>query len=392
MTAPAIHASFPGREETNMKGWKNMAKPARYAVQIGAVDAEGASDLTLYREAVGDARLAQRLGYDAVWLVEHHFSDYYPTPNPLMFMSHIAAACPGLGLGTSVMVLPWYDPVRFAEDVSMLCTLTEGPLHIGMGRGTAKLEYDALRVPMTEARDRFRECWEVMQLALAGKPFRYHGRHLKLDREIIVRPVLGDKKPNFYGAIGSPESAEIMADLGLPPLSLSQFPDYLLLKILARWRTRAASLGHPTDVTLPISCKCFIGDSDEEARAEARHHLSRFYKLQAEHYTVDSTPWSDIEGYQQFAKIFGGMKEMADPAKIDPILDRNLVGSPETVAEKITQLRSLGFDYFIVSNATAGVTREARHRMMRRFTEEVVPMVDRAKVPDAPTFPARAAE
>lgn len=369
-----------------------MARPARYAVQIGAVDAEGASDATLYREAVGDSRLAQELGYDAVWLVEHHFSDYYPTPNPLMFLSHIAAACPGLGLGTAVMVLPWYDPIRFAEDVSMLRTLTDGPLHIGMGRGTAKLEYDAMRVPMTEARDRFRECWEVMQLALEGKPFRYEGKHLMLDREVVVRPMLGANRPNFYGAIGSPESAEIMADLGLPPLSLAQFPDYLLLKILTRWRTRAASLGHPTDVTLPISCKCFIADTEAAARAEARDHLSRYYKLQAEHYTVDSTPWADIEGYQQFAKIFGGMKEMADPAKIDPILDRNLVGTPESVAAQITRLRSIGFDYFIVSNATAGVPREARHRMMRRFTEEVVPIVEKTPVPDAPAIPARAAE
>ena len=60
-------------------------------------------------------------------MVEHHFSDYYPTPNPLMFLSHIAAACPGLGLGTAVMVLPWYDPVRFAEDVAMLATLSRRP-------------------------------------------------------------------------------------------------------------------------------------------------------------------------------------------------------------------------------------------------------------------------
>ena len=369
-----------------------MTKPARYAIQIGAVDAEGKSDAQLYREAVGDAVLAQKLNYDAVWLVEHHFSDYYPTPNPLMFHSHLAAACPGLGLGTSVMVLPWYDPVRFAEDVSMLASLTDGPLYIGMGRGTAKLEYDALRVPMSEARDRFRECWEVMQLALAGKPFRYQGRHITLDREITVRPVLGERKPIFFGAIGSPESADIMGELGLPPLSLAQFPDYLLAKILSRWSTRAAESGYDTDVMLPISCKCFIGDTDEEARDEARHHLSRFYKLQAAHYTVDSTPWADIAGYQQFAKIFGGMKEMADPAKIDPILDRNLVGSPATVADKITRLRSLGFNYFIASNATAGVPRDVRHRMMRRLIEEVVPIVERTPVPEAPDFSVRAAE
>jgi len=369
-----------------------MTTPLRYAIQIGAVDAEGKSDAELYREAVGDARLAQQLGYDAAWLVEHHFSDYYPTPNPLLFLSYLAAACPGLGLGTSVMVLPWYDPVRFAEDVSMLATLTEGPLYIGMGRGTAKLEYDALRVPMSEARDRFRECWEITQRALAGKPFRYHGRHTTIDREITVRPALGDRKPAFFGAIGSPESAEIMGELGLAPLLLAQFPDYLLAKIVLRWRARASAIGHATDVTLPISCKCFIGDTDEEARNEARHHLSRFYKLQAAHYTVDSTPWADIAGYQQFAKIFGGMKEMSDPDKMDPILDRNLVGSPQTVAAKITRLRSLGFDYVIASNATAGVPREARHRMMRRLMEDVAPIVARTPVPDAPDFSVRAAE
>ena len=121
--------------------------PISFACQIGAVAEAGASDQRMYREAIADARLAQDLGFDAVWLVEHHFSDYYPTPNPLMFLSHLAAAVPGMDLGTAVMVLPWYDPVRFAEDVAMLSTLTTGELSIGMGRGTAKLEYDALRVP-----------------------------------------------------------------------------------------------------------------------------------------------------------------------------------------------------------------------------------------------------
>jgi alkanesulfonate monooxygenase SsuD/methylene tetrahydromethanopterin reductase-like flavin-dependent oxidoreductase (luciferase family) len=384
-------ALHPGRKIGDR--WRTaMPKDARFAVQIGAVDADGASDHQMYREAVIDAELAQELGFDAVWLVEHHFSDYYPTPNPLMFLAHIAAACPGLGLGTAVMVLPWYDPIRLAEDVSMLQTLTGGELHIGMGRGTAKLEYDAMRVPMQEARDRFRESWEVMQLAMKGEPFTYQGRHIKLDRPVKVRPVLTERKPHFYGAIGSPESAEIMGDLGLPPLSLSQFPDHILVKILSKWRAKAGALGHPTDVTLPLSSKCFVGDSDADARAEARHHLSRFYKLQADHYAVDTTPWADIQGYQQFAKIFGNMKQMADPEKMDPILDRNFVGSPETVAQRITDMRSIGFNYFLISNATAGVPRETRHRMMRRFANEVVPIVRRTPVPATPPAQIRAAE
>ncbi len=365
----------------------------RFAVTIGAVDDEGATDQRMYDECVGDAVLAQKLGYHAVWMVEHHFSDYYPTPNPLMFLSHIAARCPGLGLGTAVMVLPWYDAVRFAEDVAMLTTLAKGDLMLGIGRGTAKLEYDALRVNMNEARERFRETWEVTQLALAGKPFTYNGRFVRIDRPITVRPALGERRPQFLGAIGSPESAEIMADLGLPPLSLSQFPDFMLMKILSRWRARSAAKGFPTNVTLPVSTKCFIADTDAEARDEARGHLARFYRLQAEHYATDSTSWGEIKGYEQFAKIFANMKVMGDPKQNDPILDRNLVGSPETVARRINELRAMGFDYFIVSNATHGVPREARHRMMQRFADEVVPLVHKLPVPEAPAIqPVRAAE
>ncbi len=369
-----------------------MSRAVKYAVQIGAVDEVGASDRRMYDEAIIDARLAQDLGFDAVWMVEHHFSDYYPTPNPLMFLSHLAAACPGLGLGTAVMVLPWYDPVRLAEDVAMLANLAKGRLDIGMGRGTAKLEYDAMRVSMAEARDRFRECWEVVQLALQGQPFTYDGRFLKLDRPITLRPQLEpDREINFFGAIGSPASAEIMADLNLAPLSLAQFPDYMLVKILQRWRERMAALARPSHATFPISAKCFIADTTEAARREARGHLARFYRLQAEHYATDTTPWDDIPGYEQFAKIFTNMKLMGDPAQNDPILDRNLIGTAHDVALRINELRAIGFDYFIVSNATHGVPRDVRHRMMRRFAEDVMPLVESLPVPDAPVVPVRAA-
>ena len=373
-----------------------MAIAPRFAVQIGAVDRLGASDGEMYREAIIDAQLAQKLGFDAVWIVEHHFSDYYPTPNPLMFLSHLAAACPGMGLGTAVMVLPWYDPVRFAEDVAMLASLATGPLYIGMGRGTAKLEYDALRVDMNEARDRFAECWEITRLALAGQPFTFNGKFTKLDRPITVRPRLdASRKVEFFGAIGSPGSAEIIADMGLAPLSLSQFPDYMLSKILERWRRRMIDKGYAVaaDGMMPVSAKCFIGDTDKAAREEARGHMARFYKLQAEHYTTDTTPWGDIRGYEQFAKIFANMRLMGDPAQNDPILDRNLIGAPETVARRINELRALGFNYLLFSNAMHGVEREVRHRMMRRFAEEVIPLVNSLPVPETPVFErVRAAE
>jgi alkanesulfonate monooxygenase SsuD/methylene tetrahydromethanopterin reductase-like flavin-dependent oxidoreductase (luciferase family) len=346
----------------------------RFAYQIGAVGEPGLTDRQLYREAIVDAQLIHSLRYDAAWMVEHHFSDYYPQPNPLLFLSHVAAACPGLGLGTAVMVLPWYDPVRFAEDVAMLQTLTEGELHIGMGRGTAKSEYDALGIPMEDARERFRECWEFTRRAMQGGEFSFEGRHARFATPTALRPAF-DRRPNFYGAIGSIESATIMADLGLPPLCLSSFPDHLLRKILETWKTRSGEAGGVTDATFPISIKCFVARTDEAAREQALTHLPKFFELQVRHYQSDDAPWGNIAGYQQFNKMFGNLRKLCDPANLGPYLEQNLVGSPATVARRLQQLQDIGFNYFLVSNATYGVPRAVRHETIRLFAEEVVPQI-----------------
>ena len=335
-------------------------------------------------------RRAEALGFDAVW-AEDRILHEVPILDPLLLLTWAASCTERMLLGTAVMVLPWYDPIRFVEDVSMVATISTGPLYIGMGRGTAKLEYDAMRVSMEEARERFQETWDVTQLALKGESFTYQGKYLQLDRPIQVRPVLdANRKIEFFGAIGSPGSAEIMAELGLRPLALSQFPDHMLVKILDRWNARNDQVGKASPDILPISAKCFIGDTDEQAREEARGYLASFYKLQAEHYTSDSTPWGDIAGYEQFAKIFANMKLMGDPTQNDPIINRSLVGTPETVARRVNELRAIGFNYMLVSNAMAGVPRDVRHNMMRRFAEEVIPLCEELPVPERPVLRSRA--
>jgi alkanesulfonate monooxygenase SsuD/methylene tetrahydromethanopterin reductase-like flavin-dependent oxidoreductase (luciferase family) len=356
-------------------GMLDGGRKPRFAYQIGAVGEETQTDRELYREAILDAQLVHRHRYDAAWMVEHHFSDYYPQPNPLLFLSHIAAACPGLGLGTAVMVLPWYDPVRFAEDLAMLQTLTDGELHIGMGRGTAKSEYDAFGIAMETARDRFRECWEFTQKAMQGGAFTFEGHTTHFATPTVLRPSF-DRRPNFYGAIGSIESAAIMAELGLPPLCLSSFPDHLLRRILETWVAKTQDRGGSGAApAFPISIKCFVAETDEKAREQALHYLPKFFDLQVRHYQSDNAPWGNIQGYQQFNKMFGNLKKLTDPANLGPYLAQNLVGSPETVARRVRELRAVGFDYFLVSNATYGVPRAVRHETIRLFAEEVVPRV-----------------
>ena len=154
----------------------------RFGFQAAAADVAGVPDQQLYSDLMADCALGHRLGYDAAWLLEHHFSDYYPTPSPLLMMAHIAAKFPDLSLGTSVLVLPWYHPLRLAEEIAMLNSLTRGALHLGIGRGTAKMEYDAYNVDMNEGRARFSEVFKIVEQGLAGKPFSHHGRFWNIDR------------------------------------------------------------------------------------------------------------------------------------------------------------------------------------------------------------------
>src|ERR1041384_7628953 len=117
-------------------------------------------------EGLRRAGLAADLGFDVLWSVEHHFNDYSFCPDNLQLMSYLAAACPGVGLGTAAVILPWHDPLRVAEQVSVLDHLSRGRLRLGIGRGLARREFEAFRGTMDESRERFDEASPMILAAL----------------------------------------------------------------------------------------------------------------------------------------------------------------------------------------------------------------------------------
>lgn len=344
-----------------------------FTAAAAATGPDSSTDAARYSQMMADCRLGAALGYDTAWVLEHHFTDYFPTPSPLVVMAHLAAAFPGLSLGTCVIVAPWYNPVRLAEEIAMLSHFCTGELHLGFGRGTAKLEYDAYGVDMAEARGRYAECMEILVRALGGEAFDYQGEYYRIGRRVHLRPTPKRDKIHFYGAVGSIENAPTNADMGMPILTNTQFPPHMLEKILAAWRGRAAEIGLKTNGVLPISANCHIADSDDEARETARGYLAKFFGLQADHYEADADHWKDIEGYQQFSRTFGNLRRLADPANLDKFLDYQLIGTPKTVADRLGVLRDFGFNHVIINCAREGVAAEIRHDILTRFAREVAP-------------------
>ena len=129
-----------------------------------------AADYQVYRNELRLADLVEALGFESIWAVEHHFGDYTMCPDVIQFLTYMAGRTHHAKLGSMVVVLPWHDPIRVAEEVSMLDNLSGGRMILGIGRGLARVEYEGFRLDMSESRTRFIESAECLLAGLEQGP------------------------------------------------------------------------------------------------------------------------------------------------------------------------------------------------------------------------------
>src|SRR6202051_590387 len=110
----------------------------------------GRSDASVVGEHLAIGDLAEPLGFDSLFALEHHFTGYAMSPAPTQLLSYYAGRTKRIQLGTAVIVLPWHDPVRVAEQIALLDILCGGRCVFGFGRGAASVEYEGFGIPMGE--------------------------------------------------------------------------------------------------------------------------------------------------------------------------------------------------------------------------------------------------
>ena len=120
--------------------------------------------------------LVEPLGFDSIWATEHYGSAYSMQPNPLQYLAYWAGRTSRVDVGTAVVVVPWWNPVRLASELSMLDILLKGRrLHLGLGRGVAPHEYASLGVPQERSHDYFYEIVDILRAADGSERFSYDG-------------------------------------------------------------------------------------------------------------------------------------------------------------------------------------------------------------------------
>jgi hypothetical protein len=171
-------------------------------------------DHDVYRDELRLADLAEPLGFDSIWSVEHHFTDYTMVPDVLQLLSYLAARTQRVQLGSMVVVLPWHDPLRVAEQVALLDNLSGGRVLFGIGRGAGRVEFEGFRVSMSESRERFVESAEMILRGLEKGFCEASGKFVQQTRKPLRPAPLRSFRGRTYAAAVSPESVRIMAELG----------------------------------------------------------------------------------------------------------------------------------------------------------------------------------
>ena len=351
---------------------------------------DGRPDADVYAADLALADLAEPLGFGSIWATEHHFTDYILCPDPVQFLTYMAGRTKDVKLGTMVVVLPWRDPYRVAEEISMLDHLSGGRVVFGIGRGAGRVEFEGFRVPMEESRDRFVEAAEMVLTGLEQGFCEYDGKFYQQPR-VDIRP-----KPNktfkgrSYAAAVSPESAEIMAKLGIGLLIIPQKPWEHVAKELAEYRAifnRVNGFDAPPPITAGWT---FVHEDEEAAYEGALRYIGGYWNSVLKHYEFAGDHMKTTKGYEYYGKFADNLAAQGADEATKFFINLQVWGTPEMCYEKIVGISNkAGADSFVGVFSYAGMAADESERNMRLFASDVMPELMKV-APVAERLPAAA--
>jgi alkanesulfonate monooxygenase SsuD/methylene tetrahydromethanopterin reductase-like flavin-dependent oxidoreductase (luciferase family) len=340
---------------------------------------EGRTDRNVYRNELRFGDLAEPLGFDSLWGVEHHFTDYTMCPDVLQYLTYFAGRTSRIQLGSMVVVLPWHDPLRVAEQVVVLDHMSNGRLILGIGRGLGRVEFEGFGVDQGDSRAIFFESAQMLLEGLERGYCEYEGKFVRqVRRELRPRPFKSFRGRTYAAAV-SPESSEIMARLGIGILIIPQKPWDLVVKELVDYRSVFSQV-NGVDAPPPIVAGWVLCDTDAgRAEEHARRYVGDYYRSVIRHYELVGDHLTRLRGYEAYK---GVQERISQPGGADLMVDfflsLQIWGTPEQCHEKIVAtIDRTGGEAFNGVFSYGGMPYEIAEESLRLFASEVMPALKR---------------
>jgi alkanesulfonate monooxygenase SsuD/methylene tetrahydromethanopterin reductase-like flavin-dependent oxidoreductase (luciferase family) len=312
---------------------------------------DGLSNAQLYAEILEQAAFVDSLGFDLVWLTEHHFVDDGYLPSFVAAAGAIAARTKRVRISTDVALMPFHHPLRLAEDVAVLDNLSGGRMELGVGMGYAAHEFAAFGIPRAQRVSRTEEAIHVLRQAWSPEPVRFRGKRHAFDGvQVYPKPVQAGGIP-LWMAAQSTAGAERAAAFGMNLL-----PQGTRATTLDPWRAGLRARGSdPSKFRVGMIRSWLVSDDPERDWAAIKP--SESYRMRR---------------YDQWAQEAGdAVTEFRDP---DRIPQRWIVGDAAHCANEISAfVAAYGITDLVTWAAPPGMRPARMNDSLEKFARHVMP-------------------
>ncbi|HCP00574.1 MAG: LLM class flavin-dependent oxidoreductase [Alphaproteobacteria bacterium] len=324
-------------------------------------------------ETLEHIQAAEAAGFGVSWFTEHHFTNYSMAPSPLMMVGHAAPQTTHIKLGTAVVLPALYQPARLLGDIAFADNLADGRLILGLGSGYQAYELRRFGIDLAETSAITDEWIEFLSQGLGQESFEFRGKYIDLPQTWFTVDTVQKPHPQIWIAGNSPGS-QLRALKGNHPLIATGFgrDADTLAEIRAGADDTWRAAGHDPNLMRFGSLRyCFVTDHKAEAFAYAENarfqvRLSAFLR---QGQTELEAPWLPEVAF-------------ADEMTPEDILRWNPIGDPETVAERLVEeIQKVGSDHIALYMSIGDSDHGAVMRSIRRFGDEVIPLIEKSVGP-----------
>ncbi|MCF8565087.1 LLM class flavin-dependent oxidoreductase [Alicyclobacillus tolerans] len=337
---------------------------------------EGPKQTQVYNDHLDEWVLAEELGFDEVWLSEHHFTDYNLMPSPNLMIASLAQRTKAIRLGIMINAVPFHDPVRLAEECAMLDILSNGRLDCGFGRSADFKEYDRFVMPPGEGRPRFQEGLELIKKLWTEDDVTFQGKFFRVENANLHPRPIQQPHPPIYTPVRSPETHAWAAQEGYPISSIF-LPVDKTAESFQLYRSESEKWGRRvTGEDFLLVRHIHVAETAEQAYEEAALPMVHFFRLFREValpnslQALEALPDNFKTHRQFYRQFFGDLPSADDLIKGGQLI----VGDPTTVRQEIQrQVEIIGTKHLMCCMSFGNLAHDKVVHSMKLFSEHVMP-------------------
>jgi len=330
-------------------------------------------DGRIIHETLAEARLTDELGFDVIWLAEHHFDGICAYADPVAFAAALSQATKRATIGFAVAQMALHHPVRFAEQMALIDHMTNGRLIVGLGRGTAYniYDYQGYGIDPDEAQGRFEEAEALMVEAWSGKPVDHKGKYFEV-KFPELRPSPFTKPHPYLIRAAASEHGMLEIAAHRRPFMINVQSDAIISERMEKFRNAVRATGASEEEVAKLASECWIwrnvvvADTDAEAERIAVPSFVAMNELRG--------AMRERVIKEQGLSIAPPPSAMAAGPVARTSVELGLVyGSPATVAAKLAPVVKSGAGGMIIQFRIGPMSFAQAGRSMTLFQQSVVP-------------------